>query len=114
MLDGGIFLEKASRDPTLLAPELDAAPLGVGGSALPVAHARPLIEGQLAAAAAKILEPAGVERNAGEALAVGGRHVAQMQDVIDGNPGHGPKRRHRMHLVLGNRDPGAAAPDPTS
>src|SRR5215813_693875 len=114
MLGDGIFLEKAPGHPPLLAPELDAAPLGIGGPALAFAHSRPLVEGQFAATAAKVLEPACIGGNAGEALAVGRGHVAQVEHVIGGDPGHRPERRARMHLVFGGGDQPATAAETSS
>jgi len=106
----GILLEKATCHPALLAAKLDPAPLGVGRSTLRFAHACPLIEGQLAPTAAEVLQAARIERDAGEALAVGGGHIAQVQDIARGNAGDRPEAGAYLYiLLLGSGDHLAAA-----
>src|SRR6185295_3635738 len=107
----GILLEKASRHPALHAAKLDPAPLRVGGPALRLAHARPLIEGKFTATATEILQSPRVERDAHEALAVGGGHIAQVQDIVGGNAGNRPEAGTWTHilLLLGRGDHVAAA-----
>src|SRR5262245_46797018 len=95
-----ILLEKASRHPALLAVKLDPAPLGVRRATLRLVHARPLVEGELAATAAEVSQSARVEGDAGKALAVGGGHIAQVQDIVGSNAGNRPEAGAYMHVLL--------------
>src|SRR6185295_15403178 len=103
---------KASRHPALLAAKLDPAPLRVGGAALRLVHARPLIEGKLAPTAAEVLQSARVEGDVSKAFAVGGGHIAQVQDIVGSNAGDRPEAgacAHLLLLLLGSGDHVAAA-----